>query len=149
MLNTAYRMLNSREDAEDVVQESFLKAFAQLKTFRNEASFGTWLKRIVVNRSINLLKSRKKHFALDEMEDYLEVPIPEQNEPTAFPYTVQQARQAMQRLPDGYRTIFSLYLIEGYDHQEIADILKISVSTSLSQYHRAKKRLLKILEQGK
>lgn len=149
MLNTAYRMLNSREDAEDVVQESFLKAFDQLGNFRNESSFGTWLKRIVINRSINLLKSRKTHFALDGMEDYLNIPGPEKEEPKVFPYSVQQARQAMQKLPDGYRTIFSLYLLEGYDHQEIAEILGISISTSLSQFHRAKKRLLKILESRK
>lgn len=146
MLNTAFRILNNREDAEDVVQESFVKAFTQLHTFRNEASFGTWLKKIVVNRSINLLKSRKLHFAMDGLENRLLVKEDRGGEHTYFPYSVAQARKAVQLLPDGYRTIFSLYVLEGYDHQEIAEILGVSISTSLSQYHRAKKKLLKILE---
>ena len=146
MLNTAFRILNNREDAEDVVQEAFVKAFTHLYTFRNESSFGTWLKRIVVNRSINLLKSRKLHFALDGLENRLPAKENRENDLDYFPYSVEQARTAIQQLPPGYRAIFSLYVLEGYDHQEIAEILKISVSTSLSQYHRAKKKLLKILE---
>jgi RNA polymerase sigma factor (sigma-70 family) len=145
MLNTAFRILNQVEDAEDVVQEAFVKAFRKLPGFRGESSFGAWLKRIVVNQAINHLHARRVEWVSWDEKRKQEVEREPLSPEIDLPYTAEDARQALQQLPDGYRTIFSLYLLEGYDHTEIAEIMGISVSTSLSQYHRAKKKLKEIL----
>lgn len=149
MLNTAFRILNNREDAEDVVQEAFLKAFLQISRYRGDSTFGAWLKRIVINQSINTLKKRKlKWQDLESQNEKINASAnlrKEQDYNDNFNYSVEEARNAIQQLPDGYRTVFSLYLLEGYDHEEIAEILNVSIATSLTQYHRAKKKLYHIL----
>ncbi len=145
MLNIAYRIVNNEEDAKDIIQASFLKAFRQLDQFKQESTFGAWLKRIVINHSINHLKKRKLQL-FEDMEAQALAPVQEEEVP-ANELTVEAVKEALSRLPDGYRTILSLYLIEGYDHQEIAQILDISASTSMSQYHRGKKKLISILNE--
>jgi RNA polymerase sigma factor (sigma-70 family) len=145
MYNTALRILSDQGEAEDVLQESFLSAYTNLKTYRFEASFGAWLKKIVINKSLSLLQKRKVNYeSLEETElpvktDYSDA------EDYNFPCTVKQVVQAIEKLPDGYRTILSLYLLEGYDHVEISEILNISESTSKSQYSRARHKLIQIL----
>jgi RNA polymerase sigma factor (sigma-70 family) len=146
MYNIAYRIVNDRDEADDVLQEAFISAFRSLDHYRGDASFGSWIKRIVINKAINVLKNRKtERFPDDEKFD-----VPEESwEPQEAPYTVHQIRKAMEALPDGYRSVLSLYLLEGYDHAEIAEILGISESTSKSQFNRSKKKLREILEGGK
>lgn len=147
MYNIGYRIVNNTGEAEDVLQEAFISAFRNLEYYRGEASFGSWLKRIVVNKAINVLKKRRME-SLPENEDFdvqEEVSQPEGE----FPFNVDQVKKAIASLPDGYRAVLSLYLLEGYDHSEIAEILGISESTSKSQFNRSKKKLLSLLEGGK
>lgn len=139
-------MMNSQMEAEDILQEAFTEAFMKLESFRYESTFGAWLKRIVINKSINELKRRKADIKLEEdMSMYNE--IKEEKEINAE-LNVKDVKRAMQQLPDGSRVIFSLYLLEGYDHREIARILNVSESNSKSQYMRARKKVKEILEGG-
>lgn len=145
MFNVCYRMMNNREEAEDMLQESFTEAFLKLNTFRYESAFGAWLKRIVLNKCINELKRRKTNLVLSENlpDDY------DGDEDDDLETTQLKAKEiikAMEELPQGYRIIFSLYLIEGYDHTEIAQILDITESTSKSQFSRAKQKVKELLK---
>jgi RNA polymerase sigma-70 factor (ECF subfamily) len=142
MFNIGIRMLKSKEDAEDVVQESFINAFKSLNSFNYESSFGAWLKRIVVNNCINFLKLKKIPITeIETHEFYLtNEELPEINE-----LEIQKVKKGIDLLPNGFQQIINLYLIEGYDHNEIAEILNITTSTSKSQYHRAKKKLIEII----
>ena len=143
MYNVGYRIVKNEAEAEDVLQEAFISAFRNLNNYRRDASFGSWLKRIVVNKAINVLKSRKtERLPEDENFDLQE----EVAAPYEFRYSIEEVKNAMDVLPDGYRSVLSLYLLEGYDHAEIAEILGISESTSKSQFNRSKKKLREILE---
>lgn len=129
-----------------MLQESFTEAFVKLHTFRYESSFGSWLKRIVANKCINELKRRKSELVLTDN-------IPDNNSDShdsddleITKLRVNDVMKAMQMLPEGYRIIFSLYLLEGYDHTEISQIMGITESTSKSQYSRAKQRVKEILK---
>lgn len=141
MYNTALRITRNTALAEDVIQESFLSAFQSLVYYRGDASFGSWLKRIVINKAITLAKKESRWDLVENDED-LDSEDVIQPEPE---YNVEQVKQAINQLPDGFRTVLSLYLLEGYDHKEIAEILDISESTSKTQYKRAKERLRKSL----
>jgi RNA polymerase sigma factor (sigma-70 family) len=143
MFNTAYRITGNREEAEDMLQEAFTDCFRNIGSYRTESTFGAWLKTIVINRCISRL--RKRETELVYIDDYSRHEISEEESPeTAWPDMAVIAR-AVERLPDGYRVVLSLYLLEGYDHTEIASILGISESTSKTQYSRAKGKLKKIL----
>jgi RNA polymerase sigma-70 factor (ECF subfamily) len=139
MYNVSYRITGRQEDAEDAVQEAFISAFKNLGRYRADATFGAWLKRIVVNKSINVLKKRK-HDLIPEDEEW---DLPEAERPGDYKeeLTIERVKKAMEELPDGYRSVLSLYLLEGYDHQEIAGIMGITESTSKSQLNRAKRKL--------
>lgn len=143
MYNVAYRIVGNEDDADDVLQESFISAFNNLDHYRGDATFGAWLKRIVINKAINVLK-RKKMEALPE-DDRWDVPDESHEEPEYEELTVERVKKAIQQLPDGYRSVLSLYLLEGYDHQEIGEILGVSESTSKSQLNRAKNKLRELL----
>jgi len=145
MYNVALRILNYEEEAEDVLQESFLDAFTRIVDFRQETTFGLWLKQIVINKSINYLRKRKMEFV--STDEVSEVPDEESFDDYDTRLQVEEVRKAIIELPDGYRVVLSLYLLEGYDHEEISHILKISENTSRTQYMRAKKKLKSILEQ--
>jgi RNA polymerase sigma factor (sigma-70 family) len=140
MFNLAYRMMNNREDAEDILQETFIECFRNLGSFRFESTFGVWLKRIAINRCINQLRKKKIDFICYET---LPDNIPEEDPEVV--YDTGKIFRAIELLPDGYRIILTLYLLEGYDHGEIAQILGISESTSKSQYSRAKDKLRNLL----
>lgn len=143
MYNTSLRIVNDTMEAEDIMQESFLSAFEKIETYSGTVSFGAWLKKIVINRSLDALGKRKAVFediesltgfrdeSSDDMVKYEELDV-----------KVEEVKEAIERLPDGYRVILSLYLLEGYDHDEIAEILAISSSTSRSQLSRAKQKLI-------
>ena len=142
MYSICLRILNDETEAEDVMQESFLNAFRKIDSYKGEVSFGAWLKKIVVNRSLDHLKKKKVKFEeinerTTQIEDY-QMEIKEVD--------LQVIKKAIQNLPDGYRVILSLYLIEGYDHEEISQILGISNSNSRTQFLRAKSKLRELLK---
>ncbi|HKM92951.1 MAG TPA: RNA polymerase sigma factor [Prolixibacteraceae bacterium] len=146
MFNICYRMMHTRENAEDVLQEAFVQAFTKLETYRYESTFGAWLKRIVINTCINTINKRKVDLVLtDDM--YYFSNRSEENDNEELPLTVKDVEKAMEQLPEGGRIVFSLYLLEGYDHVEIAGILGITESTSKSQFMRAKRKVYEILKE--
>jgi RNA polymerase sigma factor (sigma-70 family) len=143
MYNTSLRIVSDMMEAEDVMQESFLAAFEKIDTYSGTVSFGAWLKKIVINRSLDVLNKRKAVF--EDIELHAGIKDESQEESMRneeIDVRVGAVKEAIERLPDGYRVILSLYLLEGYDHDEIADILKINSSTSRSQLSRAKQRLI-------
>ncbi|HMG09922.1 MAG TPA: RNA polymerase sigma factor [Mucilaginibacter sp.] len=146
MLNVAFRIVGNIGEAEDVLQEAFLDAFNKLKDFRQETTFGLWLKQIVVNRSINLLRKRKLELIGLEGDHLENIPEEESEDEEEVQYQVAMVKEAMKQLPDGYRVVLSLYLLEGYDHEEISQILNISENTSRTQFLRAKRKLMEILK---
>jgi len=145
MYNVGYRIVNNEEEAEDVLQEAFISAFNSLQHYRGDSTFGAWLKRIVINKAINQLHKKK----LERIPDDDRWDVKEEEEVDAlegYPFTVEKVKEAIKRLPDGYRSVLSMYLFEGYDHAEIGEVLGISESTSKSQFNRAKKKLKELLE---
>jgi len=144
MYNTSLRILKDSFEAEDVMQESFLVAFTKLSTFKGEVTFGSWLKRIVINKSITQLRKNNRY-----EEVSLEV-VAEQSESVddSVEYTMLKAKdisEAINRLKDNYRLALSLNLIEGYDYEEIAEIMKISYQNSRTIISRAKNKLRQLL----
>lgn len=147
MLNVSMRILNDSQEAEDVLQESFISAFQKIEGFRGESSFGSWFKRIVINKSLNQLKRKK--LVLEEIDERLHgEKVEEEDEHEEPAYTVQDIQKAMYRLPQGFRVVFSLYMFEDLSHREIAGQLGISESTSKSQLNRAKKKLKQLILEG-
>jgi len=143
MYNICLRMVNNDLDAEDMLQQSFVDVFTKMSSFRYESSIGAWIKRIVVNNCINFLKKRRlKIESLDDRYHKVAQEMPADD----IVFNVDAINSAVRSLPDGYRIVFSLYLFEGYDHQEIGQILEISEATSKSQFSRAKKKLRELLE---
>lgn len=149
MYNTSLRIVNNTGDAEDVLQEAFLDAFRSLNDFHYRSTFGAWLKKIVINKSINILRKRKMGIT-DIDESGLQDALPDEDrmDEQELQFRVAAIKKAVQQLPDGYRTVLSLYLLEGYDHEEISGILGISHNTVRTQYIRAKQKLLNILKEG-
>ncbi len=146
MYNTALRILNRTDDAEDILQEAFTDAFQQLSSFEGRSTFGAWLRQIVVYKSIGHLKKQKLHVnGLEtDAENIADETVLEEDEVW---YTVDSIKQAMQKLPDGYRTVLTLHLIEGFEQEEVAEMMKVAHSTVRTQYMRAKQKLLQLLKQ--
>lgn len=141
---TAIRHTNSREDAEDVLQDSFVKIFKHIKSYREDFSFEGWIRRIVVNTAITHYRRNLKH---SHHQDIVELPatprdMENQHDPE---FTVDELEHAIAQLPIGYRTVFCMYVIEGYKHHEIAEQLGVDVNTSKSQLSRARKYLQRVL----
>ena len=147
MFNVALRILNDADEAADVLQEAFIDAFARIGDFRQETTFGLWMKQIVINKSISQLRKRKKEMISIDEVNVEEIPAEESPDMEEIELQVKQVKAAIQHLPDGYRVVLSLYLLEGYDHEEISHILKISENTSRTQYMRARRKLVEILKQ--
>lgn len=145
MLNVSFRIVGNIAEAEDVLQEAFLDAFNKVKDFRQDTTFGLWLKQIVVNRSINVLRKRKLELVELDGEQFENIADDEFEDDEDTQYQAAQVKEAIKQLPDGYRLVLSLYLLEGYDHEEISQILNISENTSRTQFLRAKRKLLEIL----
>jgi len=147
MYNTSLRIVNDSMEAEDIMQESFLSAFEKIDTYSGTVSFGAWLKRIVVNRSLDTLSKRKAVF--EDIESHIGIRDDSTDETERnenIDVKVEEVKHAIENLPDGYRIILSLYLLEGYDHDEIAEIMGINSSTSRSQLSRAKQKLISELK---
>ncbi len=137
-------MIKNELDAEDILQNSFVDVFSKLYSFKHQSSIGAWIKRIVINNCINYLKKRRLEIAEWQPHFAETISIKEAEMPSLH-YNVQSVNHAIQQLPDGYRVVFNLYMMEGYDHKEIGEILSISEATSKSQYSRAKKKVREIL----
>ena len=154
MYNVCLRIVNHEAEAEDVLQEAFIDAFSHINTFRGQSTFGAWLKQIVVNRAINHLRGRRlelvslesNQFGEDESADRADWADTETYDEGDIQLEVERVRRGIQQLPEGYRVVLSLYLFEGYDHEEISNVLNISETTSRTQYLRGKKRLLELLK---
>jgi len=144
MFNVSMRITNDYAEAEDVLQEAFVSAFKNLHAYKAEASFGSWLKKIVINAAINAIRKRRSE--LVPMDERTLVDVADEASDDDTEWQVETVRRAIQKLPDGYRIVLSLYLLEGFDHAEIGEILGITESTSKSQYSRAKKKLLEIMK---
>jgi len=146
MYRVAKRFIANDAEAEDVVQDAFIKAFSKLHQYKAEVTFGAWLKRIVINKSIDVLKSKKQHFVeLDEV--HLKVMDTDDNNKWLVEddVTINQVKKAINNLPEKYKYVVTLFLIEGYDHEEISEILQISQVASRTQLHRGKIKLQKLL----
>ncbi|WP_298498414.1 RNA polymerase sigma factor [uncultured Algibacter sp.] len=146
MYIVAKRFLKDTADAEDVVQEAFIKAFTKLHQYKAEVTFGAWLKRIVVNKSIDLLKAKKQHLVeLNEVHLKVVDTPKDDNWLVEDTVTLNDVKVAINKLPDKYQYVVMLYLIEGYDHQEISEILEISEVASRTQLSRGKVKLQNLL----
>lgn len=145
MFNIAMRIVNDADEAADVLQEAFIDAFKRIGDFRQETTFGLWMKQIVINKSISQLRKRKMEMVPIEDADLESIADTEPADYEDLELQVRQVRKAIQQLPDGYRVVLTLYLLEGYDHEEISHILKISENTSRTQFMRARRKLVEIL----
>lgn len=143
MLGVAIRYIKDKERAEDVLQDAFIKVFKNLKKFKHDGSLEGWIRRIVVNTALDQLRKNKKRQGDLELDDsFVEITT---NNFTEERLQAESLIKIVQQLPDGYRTVFNLFAIEGYSHKEIAKKLNISENTSKSQYSRAKTVLREIL----
>ena len=148
MYNTSLRIVNNTGDAEDVVQEAFTDAFRSLEDFHYKSTFGAWLKRIVINKSINYLRKRKMDMIDIEKTNIGHLPEEDTTDEQEIQMKVEDIKKAVGLLPNGYRTVLTLYLFEGYDQEEIAEILQVSHATVRTQYMRAKQKLVQHIKQG-
>ena len=150
MYNTCLRIVNDSMEAEDVMQEAFLSAFEKIDAYSGTVSFGAWLKKIVVNKSLDALSKQKEIF--ENIDSYIEIKDESDDETSGreeLDAKVEEIKAAIDALPDGYRVILSLYLLEGYDHEEIAEIMSITSGASRSQLSRARQKLINDLNKKK
>ncbi len=148
MFNTSLRIVNNVSDAEDILQDAFVDAFRHLNDFKYKSSFGAWLKRIVINKSISLLRKKKMQWIDIESTQVADTGDAENIDEEDFAFKVEEVRKAIQLLPDGYRAVVSLYLLEEIPQEEIGKMLGISHNTVRTQYHRAKQKIMSILKEG-
>ena len=145
MKGVCLRYSSNEVDAEDLLQESFMRAFKSLNTYQETSGLGAWLRKITVNCALEKYRNeKKKKETVLYVESYFENDFAFENELAQF--DLNDLLQKIQLLPLGYRTVFNLYAIEGYQHDEIADLLKIAVGTSKSQYSRARVMLKEMIE---
>ncbi|MEM9897118.1 MAG: RNA polymerase sigma factor [Bacteroidota bacterium] len=146
MYNTALRMTGDHSGAQDVLQDAFVNAFEHIGSYREEASFGSWLKRITINKSLNYIRKEKKDQLSIEGYEQFDVAESASASEEISNITVDDLKKVLAQLPSGFRTVVSMYLFEGYDHKEIAEVMNISESTSKSQYKRGKEKLKLLLQ---
>lgn len=144
MYCVAMRFLKNGDDAEDVLQEAFIKAFRKIDQYKGDVSFGAWLKKIVVNQSLDLLKSKQLKMVVLE-EGYMQV-VDDGDWSVEGEVTIKEVMMAIEQLPGKYREVVQLFLVEGYDHQEISDILKIGYTVSRTRLLRGKVQLKELLK---
>lgn len=143
MYNICRRMMGNEEDAKDVLQEAFIDAFLNLKKLKNSKLFSAWLKRIVINHCINALK--KKRIEANPIAEGFDIPDQVEEQGNFVQLEAKKILKAIDKISDGCKIVLNLYLFEGYDHKEIAQILSITESTSKAQYSKAKKKIRKVL----
>ena len=147
LFGICYRYSKSRDEAEDILQDGFIRIYQKIGTFEGKGSFEGWMKRIMINTSINHYKSNLKHYFHDEVENHQLIDDGEinLNEMDSSLDRMQLVR-LIQELPDGYKLVFNMYVIDGLTHNEIAEELNISVNTSKTQLFKARKKLREKLE---
>ncbi|MEM1321940.1 MAG: RNA polymerase sigma factor [Bacteroidota bacterium] len=148
MYNRVVRMVGRPADAEDIVQESFIKVFSQLHRFKGQSTLGAWIKRITINTALNFIRQQQR-VSWTTLEEQTTGLTEEREDAEGPQWSMADIHQAIKELPQGCRLVFTLYLLEGYRHQEIADLLGITASTSKTQYRRAKLLLQDLLKQQK
>ncbi len=144
MFCVAMRFLKNADDAEDVLQESFIKAFQKIHQFKGDVTFGAWLKRIVINKSIDFLKSNRQN-SVELDENYMRL---ETDEDWTIDnhITLDEVKLAIEELPDKYRYVVMMFLVEGFDHNEISQVLNITGSTCRTRLLRGKAQLKELLK---
>ncbi len=150
MFIIAQRYMKETAAAEDAMQEAFIKAFQKLNQFKGDVTFGAWLKRIVINTCLDSIKSNKIDTE-DISESVFEIVQDDDDWNVPDETTISEINMAIEKLPDNYRSVVKLFLLEGYDHNEISGILSISESVSRTNLHRGKtmlKQTLKHLQYG-
>ncbi len=149
MYNAAFRIVKNSAEAEDIMQEAFLTGFQKIGDYKGDASFGAWLKRIVINRAIDQLKKKKESVSIEETGIELQADDASENYLEVLSYKTDQIRKGIEQLGEDDRMIMSMFLLEGYDHEEISQVLDISNNASRTRYSRAKQRLRDWLKQQK
>lgn len=147
MYSICIRMLQNETEAEDALQEAFIQIFKNIENFRNESSIGSWIKQIVINNCLNVL--RKKKLIIYELDETVEIYENESELSSDYEFTTENIKYAIEQLPTGYKVIFNLFMFENYTHKQIATNLEISESTAKSQLFKAKRKLREILLQQK
>ncbi|MEO9662181.1 RNA polymerase sigma factor [Maribacter dokdonensis] len=145
MFVVANRFVKNADDAEDVLQESFIKAFQKIHQYKGEVTFGAWLKRIVVNKSIDFLKSKKDKVSIDEQD--MQIVADDDNWNVSAVISIDEVRLAIDQLQEKYKYVVLMFLVEGYDHQEIAEVLNISSSACRTRLSRGKNQLKELLKE--
>ena len=143
MYNVCLRILQHQAEAEDALQEAFIKVFNNIQQYRNESSIGSWIKQIVTNTCLNVLKKRKIIF--NELDDNVELSETESDNNNETDFSIDDIKKAIEELPQGYRVVFNLFTFEDYSHKQIADMLEISESTAKTQLFKAKRKLKELL----
>lgn len=147
MYNIAMRLLKNADNAEDVIQESFLSAFKNIHQFKGEVTFGAWLKKIVIHKCLNCLKKKELNvISLNESHVYNTEIEEDENWEFDGSIILDDVKKCIDKLPVKYKLVVMLYLIEGFDHDEISDILNISVIASRTQLMRGKIKLRQLLK---
>lgn len=150
MYNASLRIVSNTAEAEDIMQESFLDAFKKIEDFRGDGSFGSWLKRIVVNNSINHLRKYRETVSLDESNiDPKDPGVEEQEYSENIFCRLEEIREGIKNLDENSRILISLHLLEGYDHQEMAEILNTTYGNIRVKYLRAKQKLLQTIMESR
>ncbi len=152
MLGVCMRYCNNKSEAEDVLQEGFIKVFSHISSFRKEGSFEGWIKRIMINAAIDNYQHNLKHYFhadVDEIDEFTIIGDAESHDPD-LPQDIEIPKEKLmeliQQLPEGYRMVFNLYAIEGLGHKEIAAMLSISENTSKTQLMKARRNLRRMLD---
>lgn len=148
LLGICIRYAGSVEEAEDILQEGFLKIFLNISHFKGEGSLMAWMRRIMINTAITAYHKGMKHRYHDDIGEIRETDM-EQADWSESDFTTEELKNIINRMPDGYRMVFNLYAIEGYKHREISVMLDIDENTSKSQYSRARKWLMERLDKLK
>jgi len=149
MYNVCLRFSRSGHEAEEILQEGFIKVFSALHQYRDEGSFEGWVRKIMVNTALQRYRKRASMHAVVSLDLTEELPVPEEDD-VVTRLTAKELLGMVQELPPAYRMVFNLYVFEGYQHKEIASLLSISEGTSKSNLHDARRRLRdKILREGK
>jgi RNA polymerase sigma-70 factor (ECF subfamily) len=151
MLGVCLRYSQSREEAEDILQEGFLKVFQNIASFRKEGSLEGWIKRIMINHALNRFRKNRKLPFYEDIEEINETEIIDTNEEPAIsePFLAEILLSMIQSLPQGYRVVFNMYVFEDFSHKEIGETLNISENTSKTQLMKARRLLRKKLEEFK
>ncbi|MBI3236091.1 MAG: sigma-70 family RNA polymerase sigma factor [Bacteroidetes bacterium] len=147
MMSVCYRYARSKDEAEDYLQDGFIRVFDYLHQYKCNGSFEGWIRRVFVTTCINHTRTRHRELEVDELDDYHQQTIGDGFEDYTTKYEIKELLQMVQELPDQYKTVFNLYVIDGYNHNEIAEMLQISVGSSKSNLSRARGILVKKITQ--